>query len=95
MANHCRTMLPFRGGPLCSDLCIVQPSLAPFNNWPAGSEEAGPLTRYIIPPPALTTKEGHVHRHLSGAREANKGILGPHRQVVLPTSVQTTGSFCR
>lgn len=82
------TMPPFRGCPLCTDLCIVQSLLAPFatHTRPAGTEMAAQLTRFTIPPPVHTTIEGHGHRHLYGTQEAEEGILGPHRQVVLPTS---------
>lgn len=56
-------------------------------------EMAVPLTRFTIPPLVRATIKGHGHRHLYGTQEAEEGILGPHRQVVLPTSQRRVGSF--
>ena len=93
MADHAGTMPPFHCCPLCTDLCIVPstlpPSIAPFRHShprPAGTEMAAPLTRFTIPPLVHATIAGHGHRHLYGTQEAEEGMLGPHRQVVLPTS---------
>ena len=62
---------------------------------PAGTEMAAPLTRFTIPPLVHATIAGHGHRHLYGTQEAEEGMLGPHRQVVLPTSRWRVGSFQR
>lgn len=68
--------------------CSV-PHSPPFasHTQPAGTEMAAPLTRFTIPPLVHATIEGHGHRHLYGTQEAEEGMMGPHRQVVLPTSV--------
>lgn len=95
MADHAGTMPPFHCCPLCTDLCIVpspslHPSLAPLSPLtpPASWHGDGSAVDKVHNTPSSP-------RHNSGTwtqaplwhtREAEEGMLGPHRQVVLPTS---------
>ncbi len=87
MAEQCRLSTAAHCAQIFA--LFAPPPSPPFasHTQPAGTEMAAPLTRFTIPPLVHATIEGHGHRHLCGTQEAEEGMLGPHRQVVLPASV--------
>lgn len=79
IATDGRTMPPFHGCPLCTDLCIVWPLLGPLHHSRPGQLAWGWQSRWQgsqYPPLVHTTIEGHGHRHLFGSQEAEKGDAG-------------------
>ncbi|KAK5847864.1 hypothetical protein PBY51_016959 [Eleginops maclovinus] len=86
MAEQCRLSTAAHCAQIFALFGVPPRPPSPLTPRPAGTEMAVPLTRFTIPPPVHATIEGHGHRHLYGTQEAEEGMPGPHRQVVLPTS---------